>query len=93
MKVKLTGDYASGEYDTKTMKLVCLPGRGKILSRNEIDADLCIEDDFNAYVCIEYGSNAYVCIAQIHMGNVESANALCKEIVRRFNDFPEELKQ
>ncbi len=81
MKVKLTWDNANGEYDTKTMRLVCLPGRGKIFSRNEIDADLCIEDGFNA------------CIAQIHMGNVESANALCKEIVRRFNEFPEELKQ
>lgn len=82
MKVKLTWSYASGEYDTKTMKLVCLLGRGQLFSRNEIDADLCIADN---------GSNA--CIAQIHMGNVESANALCKEIVRRFNEFPEELKQ
>ena len=82
MKVKLTWSYASGEYDTKTMKLVCLPGRGQLFSRNEIDADLCIADN---------GSN--VCISQIHMGNVESANALCKEIVRRFNEFPEELKQ
>lgn len=78
MKVKLTWNYANGEYDTKTMRLVCLPGR---VLRNEIDADLCIRDGINA------------CIAQIHMGNVESANALCKEIVRRFNEFPEELKQ
>ena len=83
MKVKLTWDYANGEYDTKTMRLVCLPGRGKIFSGNEIDA----------YAGIEDGLNAYICIAQINMGNVESANALCKEIVRRFNEFPEELKQ
>ena len=66
MKVKLTWSFAKGELDTKTMKLVSLPGRA---NRNEVDS------------------------ARIHMGNLESSNALCKEIVRRFNEFPEDLKQ
>ena len=78
MKIKLTWSFAKGELDTKTMKLISLPARE---SRNEVDADLCIKDGYN------------FTIAKIHMGNAESANALCKEIVRRFNEFPEELKQ
>lgn len=78
MKIKLTWDTAKGELDTKTMKLISLPGRA---NRNEVDSDLCIADGWN------------FCIARIHMGNLESSNALCKEIVRRFNEFPEDLKQ
>ncbi len=78
MKVKLTWSIAECEFDTKTMKLICLPAR---VSRNEVDADLCINEGYS------------FTIAKIHMGDAESANALCKEIVRRFNEFPEELKQ
>lgn len=82
MEIKLNWDYAHGEFDTKTMKLLCIPGRGKrIFGPDEMDADLCIEDGMN------FG------IANIHLGNLESSNALCKEIVRRFNEFPEELKR
>ena len=29
MEIKLEWEYASGEYDTKTMKLLCIPARGK----------------------------------------------------------------
>ena len=81
MEVKLKWKYASGTFDTKTMKLSCIPARGKrVFGADEIDADLCIKD----------GS---VAIAQIHLGDVESSNALCEEIVRRFNEFPEDLKR
>lgn len=82
MKITLQWNYAQGEFDTKTMKLLCIPARGKrVMAADEIDADLCIQDGMN------------LCIANIHIGNVEGSNALCEEIVRRFNEFPEELKK
>lgn len=48
---------------------------------DEWDADLCIKDGFN------------LAIAHIHTGDVESSNALCEEICRRFNEFPKEQKR
>lgn len=81
MDIKLKWKYAGGKYDTKTMELVCLPARGKrMFSVDEVDADLCIKDGMN------------ICIANIHLGDVDSSNALCAEICRRFNEFPEDLK-
>lgn len=81
MEIKLKWKYASGTLDTKTMKLVCVPARGKRkFGADEMDADLCIDDSFN------------LAIAQIHLGDVESSNALCQEIVRRFNEFPQDQK-
>ena len=32
-------------------------------------------------------------ISEIHTGDIDSSNLLCEEIVRRFNEFPEELKR
>lgn len=82
MEIKLKGEYVSGEYDTKTMKLRCIPARGKrTFGKDEIDADLCIADGCN------------IGIADIHLGDKDSSNALCEEIVRRFNEFPEQLKK
>ncbi|MCL1933559.1 MAG: hypothetical protein FWF53_07100 [Candidatus Azobacteroides sp.] len=82
MKIKLKPDYVNGEFDTETMQLYCIKGRGKRISgADETDAELCIKDGMN------FG------IANIHMGDLESSNALCEEIVRRFNEFPEELKR
>lgn len=82
MKIKLEWKYASGEFDTKTMKLTDIPARGKrTFGPDEIDSELCIDDSG----CFK--------IADIHLGNVKSSNALCKEIVRRFNEFPQELKK
>ena len=82
MEIKLKGEYVSGEYDTKTMKLLCIPARGKrTYGKDEIDANLCISDGGN------------LCIADIHLGDKDSSNALCEEIVRRFNEFPEQLKK
>ena len=81
MIIKLNWDYAQGEFDTKTMKLLCIEARGECLfNPPELDADLCISDKMN------------LCIANIHLGDKDSSNALCKEIVRRFNEFPEHLK-
>lgn len=78
MKLTLNWDYAHGEFDTKTMKLIDCSARA---SKYEEDADLCISDGMN------------FAIANIHLGDIESSNALCAEIVRRFNEFPEDLKR
>ena len=78
MKLKLKWKYAEGEFDTKTMRMVDIPARG---FRGEYDAEICISDGYN------------LSIAEIHLGDVESSNAFAKEIVRRWNEFPEELKQ
>jgi len=81
MKIKLKWNYANGELDTKTMQLCCIKGRGKrTFGADEMDAELCIKDGVS------------FSIANIHMGDLESSNALCEEIARRFNEFPEELK-
>ena len=84
MKITLKWKYMDEpvEFDTMTMRLVDIPGRGKrMFGPDEMDAEMCIDDGMN------------LTIAQVHTGDVRSANALCREIVRRFNEFPEELKQ
>lgn len=69
------------EFDTKTMKLVDVPGRGKrMFGHDEIDSEFGIKDGM------------ILSVGTVHTGDVESANALCKEIVRRFNEFPEDKK-
>lgn len=78
MKIKLKWEYAQGEFDTKTVKLLDLPAR-KV--KNEVDAEIAIKDSWN------------FTIAEIHLGDRESSNAFAKELVRRWNEFPEELKQ
>ena len=81
MEIKIKWKYARGSVDTKDMKLICVPARGKrICGPDETDAELCIEDGWN------------LSIAAIHTGDVESSNALCAEIARRFNGFPQEQK-
>lgn len=77
MKIKLIWANVHGELDTKTMKLIDLPAREV---KRERDAELCISDGMN------------LSIAEIHLGDIKSSNALCKEIVRRFNEFPEDQK-
>lgn len=82
MEIKLTWKHAQKEYDTKTMELVSVPARGeRLFGPDELDADLCINDGM------------MLGIANIHLGNKDSSNALCEEICRRFNEFPEELKK
>lgn len=79
MDIKINWEYVHSTYDTIKGELKCIPARGKRqFGRDEMDAELCFGD---------------LVIAEIHTGDVESSNALCKEIVRRFNEFPEELKK
>lgn len=78
MKIKLNWTYAKGELDTDTLKLICLPARGKrLFGADELDAELCIKDGMNYQ------------IAEIHLGDVESSNILCEEIARRWNEHEE----
>ncbi len=79
MDIQLKWKYAEGEFDTKTMKLICLPAREV---KHEKNAELCIKDE-----------KWNVSIAEILLGDRESSNALCEEIARRFNEFPQELKR
>lgn len=82
MKVKLKWNIAEGEWDTKEMKLECIEARGtRLFGPDEFDAELCVKD------------GSCFSIAFIHTGDAESSNALCKEIARRFNEFPDELKK
>ena len=68
MKIKLNWTYAKGELDTDTLKLICLPARGKrLFGADELDAELCIKDGMNYQ------------IAEIHLGDVESSNILCED--------------
>lgn len=80
MKLTLKWEYAEGELDTRTMVLVAIPGRGV---RGERAAEIAVKDGMN-----------YV-VGSIDLGctQVEDANRLAEEIVRRFNDFPEDLKR
>lgn len=78
MILKLKWKYAQGEFDTKNVKLVDLPARE---IKNEMDAEIAINDSMN------------LVFADIHLGHRESSNAFAKELVRRWNEFPEELKQ
>lgn len=82
MEIQIKWKYAEGTIDTKDMKLICIKARGKrTFASDEIDAEIAIEDGFN------------LVIANIHTGETNSSNALCEEIVRRFNEFPEDLKR
>lgn len=78
MILELKWKYAHGQFDTKTMQMIDIPARP---TRGEKDAEIAIKDGMN------------FSFAEIHLGNAESSNAFAKEIVRRWNEFPEELKQ
>jgi hypothetical protein len=80
MEIKLRWKYAQGEFDTKTIVLTSIPGRTPAFGQ-ENEAELAIEDGYT------------LSFAQIHLGNIESSNAFAEELVRRWNEFPEELKQ
>ena len=78
MLLKLKSKYAHGNFDTKTIQMVDLPARPTM---GEKDAEIAIKDGMN------------FSIAEIHLGDAESSNAFAKELVRRWNEFPEELKK
>lgn len=79
MKLTLKWSYAHGDFDTKDVKLVAIVGNK---SRGERSADIAIKDGMN------------FCIGSIDLGatQLEDANALAEEIVRRFNEFPQDQK-
>lgn len=84
-EIKLRWKYAEGDFDTKTIELISLPA---IEVKFEKDATISIQTR------TESGKPGWnLAIAEIHIGDRESSNALAAEIVRRFNEFPEELKQ
>lgn len=89
---KISSKYYKGEYPLisdvvryvqskragGSLKLICLPARGKrLFGADELDAELCIKDGMNYQ------------IAEIHLGDVESSNILCEEIARRWNEHEE----
>lgn len=78
MILALKSKYASGNFDTKTIRMIDLPARPTC---GEKDAEIALKDGMN------------FSIAEIHLGDAESSNAFAKELVRRWNEFPEELKQ
>lgn len=78
MKVLLNWKYYKGVYDTKTIELVDLSARAV---KNEVNAEIAIKDGMN------------FTISEMDFGDRESSNAFAKELVRRWNEFPEELKQ
>ena len=77
MTLELKWKYANGNFDTKTIQMIDLPARP---TRGEKNAEIALKDGWN------------YSIAEIHLGNVESSNAFAKELVRRWNEFPQELK-
>lgn len=80
MKIMLKWEYAEGDFDTKDIVLTAIKGQ-KV--KGERCADIAIKDGMN------------FCIGSIDLGRtqVEDANVLAEEIVRRFNEFPAELKK
>ena len=77
-KIKIDFDYAETEVELKDMELLSLPGRK---NKGEKGACLCVKDGMNFE------------IATISTGDLESSNALCNEIVRRFNECPGYIKE
>ena len=62
----------------KTLKLSAIQA---ILAKGEVDAELAIDDGMT------------LSFANVHLGVAEYSNAFAKDIVRRWNEFPKELKQ
>ena len=77
-KIKIDFDYANTEVELKDMELLSLPGRK---NKGEKGGSLCVKDGMNFE------------IATINTGDLESSNALCNEIVRRFNECPDYIKE
>lgn len=77
-KIKIDFDYANTEVELKDMELLSLPGRK---NKGEKGGSLCVKDGMNFE------------IATINTGDLESSNTLCNEIVRRFNECPNYIKE
>lgn len=77
MEIDINLNHLKTKVDLKEMKLSFVPGRG---AKRERWGYICIKDDFHYK------------IADVCVGELKDSNALAKEIVRRFNDCPEYLK-
>lgn len=77
-KIKIDFDYANTEVELKNMELLSLPG---LKNKGEKGGSLCVNDGMNFE------------IATINTGDLESSNTLCNEIVRRFNECPNYIKE
>lgn len=83
MEIKINWKYVQRVFDTKKAELVCVPAAERMKdSRAPVnDAALCVKDGVN------------LTLALVRTGDRDSSEALCREIVRRFNEFPEEEKK
>ena len=77
MKIDVNLNHLKTKVDLKDMKLSFVPGRG---AKRERWGYICIKDYFHHK------------IADVCVGELKDSNALAKEIVRRFNDCPEYIK-
>lgn len=77
MEIDVNLNRLKAKVDLKEMKLSFVPGRG---AKRERWGYICIKDDFHYK------------IADVCVGELKDSNALAKEIVRRFNDCPEYIK-
>lgn len=87
MEITPKFQFVEGSFDTKAFKMVC------VASEQQGNVSLCIKS--------EHGWN--ITIGQIHLSDSDlysdfkatfsDAKALCEEIVRRWNEFPEDLKK
>ena len=87
MKITTKIQFVSGSFDTKKVKLVLIP------SDNHGLVELCVkEPDSNWNIPIGeiklYSSDLYVDFK----ATLEDATKFCKEICRRFNEFPQNQK-
>ena len=85
MKISVKMQFVDGEFDTLTDNLIAVPyyKHGKV--------HLCIKSNMNIPIAdIKlYDSGLF----KDFDATYEDASALCREIARRFNEFPKELKK
>ena len=85
MKIKVKMQFVEGEFDILTDNLVAVPyhKHGKVHLYIKANMNIPIAD-IKLYDSglLKYFDATY-----------EDASALCKEIARRFNEFPQEAKQ
>ncbi|WP_455095849.1 hypothetical protein [Prevotella koreensis] len=79
--------FVEGSFDTPKIKMVC------VASEKDANVSLCIKSETGwnisvGQICLT-DSDKYIDVKK----SFPDAKALCQEIVRRWNEFPEELKR
>lgn len=85
MKIDFKTNFAIGNFDTLQDKLIAVPHH----KHNEVH--LCLKGELNIPI-----ATIKLCdsdLAKDMEETYEDSLALCQEIVRRFNEFPQNLKQ